>query len=44
MQQVDTDKEKHEALKARLRQRIRCIRRALEAGLEPRPVQSKQSK
>jgi hypothetical protein len=44
MQQFNNDKTKHEVLKARLRQRIRQIRRSLEGRLDPLPAQSKQSK
>ena len=43
MQQFKTDQEKYDALKTRLRLRIRCIRRTLEARLEPLPSKPKQN-
>ena len=43
MKQLKTDQEKYDALKTRLRLRMRYIRRMLEADLEPVQSQSKQN-
>jgi len=41
MKQFKTDQEKYDALKTRLRLRIRCLRRTFQANLEPLRLHSK---